>query len=246
MLDMVLIPAGTFMMGSPENEKERKEEEKQHEVSITRPFYMGNFHVTQEQYETVMGTNPTYFKDRPTNPVEQVSWFEAVAFCEKLKKQSGTANLHFSLPTEAQWEYACRGGTQTRFYFGDDENQLEQYAWYSKNAGVAADGYGTHPAGEKNKPNKYGLHDMHGNVYDWCQDWYDRNYYSISPKEDPVGPEKGGYIKAINGSSRVLRGGSWYDDAKLCRSAFRDDFAPVFRDRNLGFRVSVPSFMPPP
>ena len=258
-LELVLIPAGTFTMGgpenekdssvtiaSPENEKDRLVEEKQHEVTITQPFYMGKFHVTQEQYETVTGTNPSYFKGKPKNPVEQISWLDAVAFCEKLEKQSGAQKLHLFLPTEAQWEYACRGGTQTRFYFGDDENQLEQYAWYKKNAGPDSAGYGTHPVGEKNKPNKFGLHDMHGNVFDWCQDWYGSKYYSVSPKYDPAGPVTGEIVKSINSAAHVMRGGSWSHLPEYCRSAHRDYDAPGDRYSDLGFRMVVPSSTPSP
>jgi formylglycine-generating enzyme required for sulfatase activity len=251
-LDMVLIPAGTFTMGSPENERNRSvtmaspedeknglEVEKSHQVAITQPFYMGKFHVTQEQYQAVARTNPSYFNDRPKNPVEQVSWSDAVAFCEKLEKQSGAARVRLSLPTEAQWEYACRAGTQTRFYFGDDENKLEQYAWYTKNAGPGTAGYGTHPVGEKNMPNRYGLHDMHGNVFDWCKDWYGSEYYSRSPKNDPAGLETGEIVKSINSTARVMRGGSWRHTAEYCRSAHRDYDAPGDRYSDLGFRVVV-------
>ena len=240
-LEMILIPAGTFTMGSPATEKDRLPgEEPQHKVTITKPFYMGKFHVTQEQYEAVMGTNPSYFKGRPKNPVEQVTWFDAVAFGEKLAKQSGAADVRLSLPTEAQWEYACRAGTQTRFYFGDDENELEHYAWYGKNSGVDTAGYGTHPVGEK-KPNKFGLHDMHGNVHAWCRDWYDRKYFSDSPKDDPLGPEKGEFQNAINGAARVARGGAWNYFYGHCRSAFRGNIAPDSRSDSSGFRVVVPS-----
>ncbi len=237
-LEVVLIPAGTFLMGSPLSEKDRSPNEQQHAVTISKPFYMGKFHVTQEQYEAVAGSNPSYFKGKPKNPVEEVTWFEAVAFCEKLEKQSG-ASVHFSLPTEAEWEYACRAGTQTRFYFGDNENELEQYAWCSTNAGDGTAGYGTHPVGEKNRPNKFGLHDMHGNVYAWCQDWYDGRYYLQSPKVDPAGPATGEIIKSINGGSRVLRGGSWDYGPEFCRSASRLNDAPNTRGDFLGFRVVV-------
>ena len=240
MLELVSIPAGTFTMGSPENEKDRRDGETQHDVAITHPFYMGKFHVTQEQYEAVIGTNPSYFWGRPKNPVEQVTWKDAAAFCEKLEKESGTSNVRFALPTEAQWEYACRAGTHTRFYCGDDENELEQYAWYDKNAGVGTAGFGTHPVGQK-KPNNFGLYDMHGNVFAWCQDWYDSTYYSISPKDDPAGPANGEIIKLINRAHRVLRGGSWFVTPKLCRAALRFDVTPA--NRNIGFRVVVG---PPP
>ena len=246
MLEMVLIPAGTFMMGSPENEKNGKSDERQHEVTITQPFYMGKYHVTQEQFEILTGKKPSLFKGKRKNPVETVNWFEAVEYCEKLNKQAGAVKLRFALPTEAQWEYACRAGTQTRFYFGDDESEAEQYAWYEQNAGRGTEGVGTHPVGQK-KPNSFGLYDMHGNIFDWCLDWYDSKYYSNSPKEDPAGPPKGEMIKATNSIDRVLRGGSWGSPVLECQSSYRGYISPEDRSPGGGIRVVVvPSFTPPP
>ncbi len=244
LLEMVLIQAGTFTMGSPESEKDRKDDEKLHEVTINKPFYMGKYHITQEQYEKVMGTNPSYFGGWPTNPVEQVKWFDAVAFCVKLEKQSGAANLRIALPTEAQREYACRGGEHERFNFGAEENELEQNVWYVKNAGNVTVGRGTHPVGEKNKPNKFRLHEMHGNVFDWCQDWYDSKYYSISPTDDPAGPVNGEIAKETNSATRILRGGSWHSSPGFCRAASRHHVSPGCVDAEIGFRIVVP--VPPP
>jgi formylglycine-generating enzyme required for sulfatase activity len=224
-LDMVLIPAGEFMMGSPESDKDTVHHEKpQHRVRITKPFYLGKYLVTQAQWEAVMGNNPSYFKG-PRNPVEDVSWEDCRGFVEKLNAKSPPGEGKFQLPTEAQWEYACRAGSTTRYCFGDDEKQLGEYAWYGANSGSK-----THPVGEK-KANAWGLYDMHGNVWEWCQDWFDARYYAKSPTDDPTGPAGGAY--------RVYRGGSWYYPAWCCRSANRNLDVPGNRDLNLGLRVSL-------
>ena len=176
------IPAGKFMMGSPDGEKDRQPNEgPQHEVAISKPFYMGIYHVTQEQYEAVMGKNPSNFKGQQ-NPVETVSWDEAVEFCKKASEKAGKK---VRLPTEAEWEYACRAGSKTRFCFGDDDDKLGDFAWYAANSGNT-----THPVGQK-KPNAWGLYDLHGNVWQWCADRYDAKYYGNSPKTDPTGPAEG-------------------------------------------------------
>jgi formylglycine-generating enzyme required for sulfatase activity len=182
-------------MGSPDSDKGRQvsDEKPQHRVRITKPFYLGKYLVTQEQWEAVMGNNPSHFKG-PKNPVEQVSWDDCQQFLRQAQREVGVRGGKFQLPTEAQWEYACRAGSTTRYCFGDDESGLGEYAWYDKNSGNK-----THPVGEK-KPNAWGLYDMHGNVWEWCQDWYDGGYYANSPTDDPTGP----------GSNRVLRGGSWF------------------------------------
>jgi formylglycine-generating enzyme required for sulfatase activity len=238
---LVLIPAGKFMMGSPVTEAGRGSEEgPQHEVTISKPFYMGVFEVTQEQYEQVMGVNLGGFKGAK-NPVEQVSWDEAVEFCRKLSARTGKK---VTLPTEAQWEYACRAGTTTAFHTGDslkpgqanavipsNPNVWDRLmAWLGMSSGQKT--LQTAPAGSF-PPNGFGLYDMHGNVWEWCSDWYGKDYYANSPKTDPQGPD--------SGSFRVLRGGSWDDDPQFCRSAYRNWLTPGFRDYRIGFRVAVDS-----
>jgi formylglycine-generating enzyme required for sulfatase activity len=180
-MKLVLIPKGTFTMGSPENEAGRIEDEGEHQVTISRDYYLGVYEVTQEQYEQVMGTNPSYFQgdhvaerdpktgvvkeiDSSNHPVEQVSWEDAVEFCERLSElpEEKAAGRVYRLPTEAEWEYACRAGTNTKYSFGDDEGQLGDYAWFEANSG------GTHPVGQK-QPNAWGLYDTHGNVFEWCE-----------------------------------------------------------------------------
>ena len=222
---MVLIAPGEFMMGSPDTEKDRwgKEEGPVHRVRITKPFYAGIYDVTQEQYKATMGDNPSKFTG-DNNPVEMVSWNDATDFCKKATQKAG---LEVRLPTEAEWEYACRAGTTTRFSYGDDTNydELANYAWYSKNSDNK-----THPVGEK-LPNPWGLYDMHGNVWQWCQDWYGEKYYAESPNEDPKGPQIGAF--------RVLRGGSWSFYPLACRSASRLRHAPTTASYHHGFRVVV-------
>ena len=221
-MKFMVIPPGEFMMGSPETEARRVDDESQHRVTITKPFYLGETEVTQEQYQKVMGTNPSRFKG-PQKPVETVSWDDAVEFCRKLSAipAEKTAGHVYRLPTEAEWEYACRSGTTTSYSFGDSESELGAYAWYKDNSGKT-----THPVGGK-KPNAWGLYDMHGNVWEWCQDWY--GDYPSGSATDPIG--------ATSGSLRVFRGGSWYDSARHCRSADRSGDTHEARGINLGFRV---------
>jgi len=160
-LEMVLIPAGEFLMGSPDSDKDAFDYEKpRHRVRITKPFYLGKYLVTQEQWQAVMGNNPSYFAGRRKNPVEQVSWDDCQKFLGKLNGKFGEGRGRFQLPTEAQWEYACRAGSRTRFCFGDGEDNLGEYAWFGNNSGIE----GTHPVGKK-KPNAWGLYDIHGNVW---------------------------------------------------------------------------------
>ena len=221
-LEFVLIPAGEFDMGSPETEKDRAADEGPvHKVKISKSFYMSKYEVTQDLYSTVMGSNPSMFK-KGNRPVERVTWQEAAAFCERL---SETYDGSYRLPTEAEWEFACRAGTQTRFYFGDDPgySQLERYAWCSKNSGAT-----TQPVGSKN-PNSFGLYDMHGNVWEWCSDWYAEDYYNRSPDVDPQGPH--------SGVKRVFRGGGWLLSARCSRSAVRGAGLPNGRSNRGGFRV---------
>jgi formylglycine-generating enzyme required for sulfatase activity len=238
-IKLALIPAGTFQMGSTGADKDAEYAEKpQHEVRITQPFYLGVHEVTQGQYQTVMGQNPSGFKGSDNLPVEEVSWLDAVRFCNKLSEREGLNPYYriegdavtiaggdgYRLPTEAEWEYACRAGTTTRFSFGDDEKALGQYAWYLANSS-----FQTHPVGEK-PPNAFGLYDMHGNVWEWCWDGYDTNYYERSPGKDPPGPGTAAH--------RVIRGGGWDDDPQFARSAYRFRDSPGYRSFYLGFRLA--------
>jgi sulfatase modifying factor 1 len=223
------IPAGTFTMGSPEGEEGRSDHETQHPVTISKAFYMQTTEVTQGQWKAVMGTEPwkgiQYVKEGPNYPASYVSWDDAVAFCKKLSEREGKT---YRLPTEAEWEYACRGGTETRWSFGDDEKVLGGYAWYNKNAWGIREKY-AHQV-ELKKPNAFGLYDMHGNVYEWCHDYYEADYYKQSPEKDPTGP--------TSGSSRVLRGGSWdFGGARYARSANRVRYDADRRDNRNGFRL---------
>jgi formylglycine-generating enzyme required for sulfatase activity len=220
-MKLVLIPAGTFTMGSPLNEARRDDDEgPQKQVTLTKPFYMGIYEVTQAQYNAVMGSNPSQFKDDWSHPVENVSWNDAVAFCKKLSEKTGRT---VRLPTEAEWEYACRAGSRTRYSFGDDAEQLPRYAWFRKNSGSK-----TQPVGQK-QSNAWGLFDMHGNVWEWCSDW--SGSYANAVATDPTGPK--------GGKSRVLRGGCWYSHSQYCRSADRGGGSPGLRGGNYGFRVAV-------
>jgi formylglycine-generating enzyme required for sulfatase activity len=217
----VLLPAGTFPMGSPSDEEGRYDDERQHQVTLSRPFYLQTTPVTQEQWRQVLGNNPAYFKEGGQEcPVEQVSWDDAQEFIKKLNRMEKTDT--YRLPTEAEWEYACRAGSTTRYCFGDEAAQLQDYAWYEVNSERK-----THPVGRL-KPNAWGLYDMHGNVWEWCRDWY--GDYAVGPLVDPPVPDAG--------ASRVLRGGSWGNNSWLLRSAVRSYYNPVFRINNLGFRVA--------
>jgi formylglycine-generating enzyme required for sulfatase activity len=220
-MEFVLIPAGSFMMGDANGVNDEKPV---HRVNITKPFWLGKYEVTQEQWQAVMGNNPSRFKG-PKNPVEQDSWDDCQQFFDKLNVKSGGGGGKFQLPTEAQWEYACRAGSTWKYCFGDNEGQLGDYAWYDANSGNQ-----THPVGLK-RPNAWGLYDVHGNVWEWCQDWYDGGYYAKSPTDDPTGP--------TTGSRHVLRGGSWFGPAGYCRSAGRLIIGPGIRDYGLGLRVSL-------
>ena len=225
-LELVKIEPGTFMMGSPGH---NSDEGPPTRVTISKGFSMSKYEVTQGQYEAVMGANPSRFKGNLNLPVENVSWVDATNFCAKLTEQERQAGrlpdgYVYRLPTEAEWEYACRAGTTTRFSYGDDPEYVElgEYAWYDENSSSR-----THPVGQK-KPNPWGLYDMHGNVWEWCLDWYSGSYPGGSVT-DPKGPS--------SGSFRVIRGGSWYVSARFCRSAIRDWFVPSLRHSRLGFRV---------
>ncbi|MFN7569582.1 MAG: SUMF1/EgtB/PvdO family nonheme iron enzyme, partial [Microcystis sp.] len=220
-LEMVGLPAGQFLMGSPDSDPDARDNEKpQHQVKVNS-FAIGKYPVTQAQYQAVMGTNPSHFQNNPQNPVENVSWNDAQAFCQKLSQITGKT---YRLPTEAEWEYACRAGTTTRFYFGDDANQLGDYAWYKGNSQKT-----THPVGQK-RPNGWGLYDMSGNVWEWCEDNWHNNY---------IGAPKDGSAWLTNDNDyQIVRGGSWYDNPDGCRSAFRSLNYRRGNDFNgLGFRV---------
>ena len=227
-MKLTLIPAGEFLMGSPEGEELRSPEEHQHRVRITKPFYLGVYEVTQAEYERVMGSNPSHFKESGLDaPVERVMWVDAYEFCRRLsampeEQQGGRV---YRLPTEAEWEYACRAGTTTAWYYGDDQSDLPNVAWFDQNSGEQ-----THPVGKK-APNGWGLYDMHGNVWEWCWDWFEEDYYESSPIDDPKGPSEVSF--------RVMRGGSWLGKLEACRSAFRGRYEPSSPYFNLGFRAAA-------
>jgi formylglycine-generating enzyme required for sulfatase activity len=223
------IPSGTFTMGSPASEQDRYDwEGPQTVVTITRGFWMGRYEVTQVEYLTAIGSNPSGFQGNPNLPVETVSWYDATNYCGKLTEAERAAGrlpagYVYRLPTEAEWEYACRAGTTTRFSYGDDPGyaQLGNYAWYDSNSGNI-----THAVGLK-QPNPWGLYDMAGNVLEWCLDWY--GTYPGGSVSDPVGPATGSY--------RVLRGSAWDNDGRECRSASRSNNTPFYRNIYAGFRA---------
>jgi formylglycine-generating enzyme required for sulfatase activity len=215
-----LIPAGTFMMGDAGGEPD----EKQHEVTLNRPFYMGVYEVTNIKWKQVMGNVPSKWK-QDDRPVEQVSWDDAVEFCRKLSAmpEERKAGRVYRLPTEAEWEYACRAGTKTAYSFGDDESLLGDFAWFRDNSNRSVNLVG------QKKPNPWGLYDMHGNVWEWCSDWY--GDYPADGATDPRGPP--------SGSFRVRRGGSCSNAARDCRSAYRSRDYPSLRFNYLGFRLAL-------
>jgi len=222
-LEMVLIPAGEFMMGSPDSDRSASSDEKpQHRVRITKPFYIGKYPVTQEQWTAVMGVNPSHFQG-PKNPVEWVSWEDCLRFLRRLNEKAGGGKWQF--PTEAQWEYACRAGSTTIFCYGNEEAGLDEYGWYDKISGGKS-----HPVGEK-KPNAWGLYDMNGSIWQWVLDWYDRDYYAHSPTDDPTGP--------ATGTDRVSHGGSWASPARSARSANHGRIEADHHGSHLGFRAAM-------
>jgi uncharacterized repeat protein (TIGR01451 family) len=220
-MEFVLIPAGEFEMGSPSDEEGRGSDEGPvHHVNIGKAFYMGRYEVTQKQWRAIMGDNPSYFKGDDDLPVEEVSWDDVQEFIKKLNEKEGTNK--YRLPSEAEWEYACRAGTSTRYSFGDSELRLGDYAWYSDNSDMK-----THPVGQKN-PNSWGLYDMHGNVWEWVQDsWHDS--YDGAPAD--------GSAWEGDGADRVGRGGGCDTRAGRCRSAIRVHLTPRLCDSHLGFRI---------
>lgn len=255
-MQFVLVPAGEFMMGSsPEeiawvvDESKKRNilwgvkwlpgEAPRHRVTISRPFYMGVYEVTQAEYQQVMGSNPSSFsakgkdsgkvagQDTSHHPVEMISWENATQFCQKLSAlpKERAARRMYRLPTEAEWEYAARAGSTTKWFFGEDQAELSDYAWLEDNSGDM-----TRPVGQK-KPNAWGLYDVYGNVWEWCLDWYDPTYYASSPTNDPSGPS--------SGLIHAHRGGSWHSTARHCRSAYRYNGQSKDRLNFLGVRVLI-------
>ncbi len=212
-LNMVLIPAREFQMGSPESEKYHQDNALQHEVTLTKPFYMGKYEVTQEQWESVMGNNPSSRTKGAKLPVTNVSWEDCQEFIKKLNEKTSGG---YRLPTEAEWEYACRAGTTTAYSYGDNLTKSD----------ANIDGDNIKAVGSY-RPNAFGLYDMHGNVWEWCNDWYG------SLQDGEVTDPKG----AATGSSRVLRGGSFINDVSAARSSLRFVGTPTFRGTDLGFRL---------
>ena len=217
-IEMVKVEAGSFNMGAtPEMQAPYEVEKPVHRVTLTNNYYIGKYEVTQALWQAVMGSNPSYFKGDDL-PVEQVSWNDCQDFISKLNAMTGK---RFRLPSEAEWEYAARGGKKSRGYQYSGSNTLGDVAWYEGNSGSK-----THAVGTK-QPNELGIYDMTGNVYEWCQDWY--GSYSSSPQTNPIG--------AVSGSSRVDRGGSWFFTAKHCRSSYRFNLTPGYRLNFLGLRL---------
>ncbi len=254
-MPLARIPAGTFRMGSPRSEPERDDKEERHEVTITKRFYLGVYEVTQTEYTDVMKdtqdfrNRAVFNSDRgggPDHPMENVEWKFANEFCKRLSAriEEKEAGRKYRLPTEAEWEYACRAGTSTAFHFGD--SLASSLANFNGNypAGGAQDGVylrKTNKVGSY-EPNTFGLYDMHGNVAEWCADWYDPEYYFDSPMDDPLGPPFGvtrtNFFNFDKNFYVVVRGGCWVDDARACRAAYRFRAMPNTQYRLIGFRVA--------
>jgi formylglycine-generating enzyme required for sulfatase activity len=237
-IELVRIPGGEFEMGQTDSEKQwlvgevgeqdyqkwYRDERPSHRVQV-RDFYLGKHEVTKEQWRHVMGSDPSYFTGCDTCPVDQVSWEDIQKF---LRKAADIAGVEIRLPTEAEWEYAARGGAQGQRWAGtDNQGVLTDYAWYSPYSE-----HSTHPVGGK-EPNAYGLHDMSGNVWEWCSDGYDSTYYSGKQYDNPEGPSSANY--------RVFRGGGWNDEPRHVRSADRNGYLPSLRSAGIGFRVVLPA-----
>ncbi len=227
---MLLLPGGTFTMGDANGEID----ETPHKVTVS-PFYMDVYEVTQINYMRLMDDNPSRKKGK-MNPVEQIRWSDAVKYCNARSKAEGleqaydleewTCNFEangYRLPTEAQWEYAARGGTTTSYSFGATDKNIKQFAWFRDKVSGKP-----HPVGQR-KPNPFGLHDMHGNLWEWCNDFYGVEYYGNSPEKDPRGPE--------SGEKKVLRGGSFGSSANSCRSAYRNNEDPAYTDACFGYDI---------
>lgn len=229
-MKFVWIPAGDFLMGSglsassiaskfgSDDSAYWEDEHPQHRVTISKGFWLGQYEVSQEEWTRVMGDDPS--RDGGQLPVAEVSWNDAQKFLSKLSADSSEA---FRLPTEAEWEYACRAGTTTMYEFGDDVSSLQAHGWYDRISGGKANVVG------QKRPNRWGLHDMHGNVYEWCSDWYGAEHYGASSNVDPTGPSAG--------ETRVVRGGNWGLDMVHSRSAARLWVKPTGSNRGNGFRV---------
>jgi formylglycine-generating enzyme required for sulfatase activity len=218
-----LIQAGTFMMGADRNiEYAQDRELPRHQVRISKPFYLGVYEVTQQEWTAVMGNNTFEFKG-DNNPVNTISWEDVQEFIKRLNQKEG--HSLYRLPTEAEWEYAARAGTTSAYFFGNNKSKLGDYAWYKDNAG-----YETHPVGKK-RPNAWGLYDTLGNVWELTQDWLGETYYANSPSLDPTGPSSGEF--------RVVRGGGLVTNGLYCRSAERGMFDPVDQVDGAGFRLAI-------
>ena len=244
-MKFLLIPPGEFDMGTSKEEVARllrqveaqnlpkwyrellSSEVPKHRVRITKAFYLGMNEVTQVEYERVMAGDRSRLKDNLKHPAPHLTWERAVEFCRALRElpEEKNSRADYRLPTEAEWEYACRAGTMTDFYFGNDQAELDKYVWYGPNSSGRP-----HPVGQK-MPNAWGLYDLHGNVWEWCQDWYYWGYYMCSPMYDPQGPAEG--------SKRVIRGGSWSSEASSCGLTGRHAEEPGRMHVNLGFRVAM-------
>jgi len=227
--NMIRIPGGRFLMGD-----KGQSDAKPHEVAVSG-FLMDKTLVTQDQYQKAMGENPSRWKGS-NNPVEQVRWSDAVRFCNKRSEQEGLQPCYdlktwkcdfdadgYRLPTEAEWEYACRAGTSTAYFFGDDSSKLGDYAWFDKNSG------GRPRPVQQKQPNPWGLYDVHGDLWEWCNDFYKVDYYSESPPTDPKGPDAG--------QSKVVRGGAWRFSAERCRSGYRYNENPGYADVCFGYDI---------
>ncbi len=228
-VEMVQLPGGLFTMGD-----EDEVDAKPHKVFVSS-FYIDKYPVTQEEYRRVMGENPSRWKGNK-NPVEQVSWSKAARYCNARSRLEGLQPCYdlntwecdfdangYRLPTEAEWEYACRAGTKTKYFFGNGPSKLQNYAWFDKNSGKKP-----RPVGQK-QPNPWGLYDMYGNVWEWCNDFYKVDYYQESPEENPKGPK--------TGDNKVVRGGAWKFSAESCRSGYRYNEDPAYADVCFGYDI---------
>jgi len=225
--EMVFVKGGTFQMGSEDGYGNEKPI---HSVTVS-DFYIGKYEVTQKEWREIMGTNPSGFKDCDNCPVERVSWDDVQEFLKKLNVKTGK---NHRLPTEAEWEYASRGGNQSKGYTYSGSNTIDNVAWYGENSyylGSEHKNYGTNPVGQKSS-NELGIYDMSGNVWEWCSDWYGSDYYKNSSSNNPQGASSGTY--------RVLRGGAWGSEPAYCRIAYRRNDTPAYRITDIGFRVVFP------